>query len=283
MKIFSEWKFFLPLLVTVAVPVWIWQADQSSKALSIQLNTRVQLQPIEEKDPPGLEISVDGTRLENPYLVVFEIRNGGSKPIPAVDFESPLDILLESKTSFVRSEVTEKNPKDIEATIISERQRISLKPTLLNPKDTIEITAITSGAPPIFGSKARVVGISNVSLEDGTNEKTSKTTLTLLLLGSMLCLVAFSIMIDVLVGSKPGDIVLRRRAAAVVCFVSGVPGVITLTIFLKEIGVQGFWRNMLYIFILIIPPYCIGYVLNRKRKTPEGTNASLVPTQERGN
>jgi hypothetical protein len=268
MTLFSEWKFFLTLLVTlvgVAIPVWVWQADLSSKTLSMKLNTRVLLQPKEQDPLPGLEISVDGARLLNPHLVVFEIRNDGSKPISASDFESSLDILMESKTSFVRSEVTSKSPKDIEATITSEPQRISLKPTLLNPKDSIEITAITSGSPPVFGSKARIVGISDLSLEDGTKEKTSKTTLVLLLFGSMLFLVSFNLTFNVI--NNPNGVFLRRRAAMFVALVSVFPGAIALNTFLEKIEIQGFWHYMLYYFILIILASFIADALNRKNET----------------
>lgn len=213
MKLFGDWKYFLTFFITVvgiAVSIWIWQAE-SSKSLSIKLITRVSLQPKEQESLPEMEISVDGSRLENPHLVVFEVTNDGSKPILATDFESPLDIRLESKTSFVRSRVTGTNPKDIEATILSERQLISLKPTLLNSKDTIAITAITSGASPIFVYKARVVGISHVSLEDSTIEKKSIVMLVFWLFGSVLCFVAMYMMFFAVVESKDIFILFGRE------------------------------------------------------------------------
>ena len=265
-----DWKFALPLLFTVAgvaVPVWLWQADQSAKSLSIKLATTIPLQPKEQDTIAGIEISVDGARLEHPHLVVFEIRNDGSKPIPAADFESPVHIQLVSETSVARANVSGKVPKDIEATLLNERQGMTLKPTLLNPGDTISITAITSGAPPIFESKARVIGISNVVLEDGTSKKPNRIKLTLLLFGSILSLVSFSLMSDFIV--KPNGILLRRRAAAFVGIVAAFPGVIALQMFLEEIEIQGFWYMMLYYFILMIPVGFIARALNRQ-KAPVG-------------
>lgn len=264
MKLFDNWKSFVLIILAIAgiaVPVWLFNTDLSSKSLSLKLITRVSLQPEEQRFIPGMEISIDGSRLENPHIVVFEVRNDGRKPISSTDFESPLDIRLESKTSFVYSRVTGKIPKDIEANISSERQQISLKPTLLNPKDTITITAITSGAPPIFGSKARIVGISAVSLVDSTNEKTSKATLVLLLSSSVLLLVAFALVIDSVI--KPKGIFLRRRAAAIVGLASGIPGVAIFDTFLKEIGIQGFWYVLVSWMILMIPVMFIAVVLNQ--------------------
>ena len=275
MKIFSEWKFFLTLVITVAsvaVPVWLWQADLSSKSLSIKLVTQVPLQPKEQDAIPGMEISVDGSRLEKPHLVVFEIRNDGRKPILATDFESPLDIRLEAKTSFVRSGVTKRIPNDIETTIINERQRLSLKPGLLNPKDTIEITAITSGATPVFSSKARVIGISNVALEDSTKEKPTLAKLALLLFCSLPCLIAFALMTDVF--TEPNGKFIRKRAAAVVGIVTAVPGVVVFNSFLEKVGIQGFWYFMLFYMLLMIPASMIASALNKKEESIGVNNSS---------
>lgn len=263
-----DWKFFLTLLITlagVAVPVWLWQADQSSKSLSVKLATRIALQPKEQESIPGMEISVDGSRLEKPHLVVFEIRNDGSKPIPAADFESPVHIQLESETSFVRANITGRVPKDIGATLLSSPKDVSLKPTLLNPSDIISIAAITSGAPPNFNIKARVVGISNVVLEDGTEEKPNKIKLALLFLGAIFSLVSFSLMSDVVV--EPTGVHLRRRAAAFVGLVAVFPGVIALQTFLEEIGVQGFWYLSLCYLILMVPVSFMASALNRNQKS----------------
>ncbi len=268
MKLFSDWKYFLTFFITVvgiAVSIWIWQAE-SSKSLSIKLITRVSLQPKEQESLPEIEISVDGSRLENPHLVVFEVTNDGSKPILATDFESPLDIRLESKTTFVRSRVTGTIPQDIEATILSERQLISLKPTLLNSKDTITITAITSGAPPIFVYKARVVGISHVSLEDSTIEKTSKARhalwLSVSVLSSVAMLIIFIAITDAEVRSK--DIFMRSRAAIFIGFVSGFPGIVAFGTFLKGIGIEGLGYTMFFFMIMLIIAMFIASAINRK-------------------
>jgi len=262
-----DWKFVLPLLITVAgivVPVWLSQADQNSKSLSIKLATSIPLQPKEQDTISGMQISVDGSRLERPHLVVFEIRNDGSKPIPALDFESPVRINLVSQTLLVRSSVTGKAPKDIEATLLSGGQEMSLKPTLLNPGDNISITAITSGAPPIFESKARIVGISNIVLEDGTAKKPNKIKLALLLLGSILSLIIFSLMSDFII--KPNGVLLRRRAAAFVGIVAAFPGVIALQTLLEEIEIHGFWYLLLCYLILLIPVSFIANTLNHSQK-----------------
>lgn len=270
-----DWKFLLALLATVAsvaVPVWLWQADQSSKSLSIKLATRISIQPKEQGAISGIEISVDGTRLVNPHLVVFEIRNNGSKPIPAADFESPVQINVVSETKLVRANITDKAPKDIEATLVSEPQGMSLKPTLLNPGDTVSVTAITSGAPPTFQSKARIVGISSVVLEDGTTKKSNKIILALLLLGSVLSLVSYWLVSDSIL--KSNGVFLRRRAAVFVGIMGLIPAAIAIPMFLVEVEMQVSWYFILYYLILSFPASFIASVLNRNQKAAANDEVS---------
>lgn len=267
-----DWKFGLTLLIAfagVAVPVWLWQADQTSKSLSVRMTTRISLQPKEQDSLVGIEISADGSRLEQPHLVVFEIRNNGNKPIPAADFESPVRIHLISETSIARASISSKSPKDIEATLATERQSISLKPTLFNPGDSTSITAITSGVPPLFEASARIIGITNVSLEDGTATKPNRIRQALLLFWATLSLIGFSLMSDII--AKPDGVFLRRRAAAFIGLVTVFPGVTALQVFLDEIGVQEFWYLMLWYFMLMIPVSFLANVLNRSPKalTPD--------------
>jgi len=263
-----DWKFGLTLLITiagVAVPVWLWQTDQTSKSLSVQLATRISLQPKEQDSISGIEISADGSHLEKPHLVVFEIRNNGNKPIPAADFESPVRIHLVSESSIARASISSKTPKDIEATLLTERQDVSLKPTLLNPGDSISITAITSGAAPLFEAAARIVGVTNVVLEDGTTNRPNRIKLALILCGAILSLISFSLMSDFIVSSE--GVFLRRRAAAFVGIVAVFPAVIALQTFLEEMGVQDFWHLMLWYLMLMIPVSFVANALNRNPKT----------------
>lgn len=262
-----DWKFLITILATVAgvtVPVWLWQADQNSKSLSIKLATKISIQPKEQGTISGIEISVDGERLINPHLVVFEIRNNGSKPIPAADFESPVQIIPESETKLVRANITEKIPKDIDASLAINSQGISLKPALLNPGDILSVTAITSGDSPTFQPKARIIGVSNVVLEDGTTTKPNKIKLAFLLFGSLLSFICAWIVSDGAI--KENGVFLRRRAAVFVGLAAIIPATIGLQMFLSEVDILGFWYYMLLSVTLMLPAGLIASVLNRNPK-----------------
>lgn len=265
MRLFNDWKFAATLVVAIVgviVPVWLWQADLSSKSLSITLATRVPLQPTEKESLQGMEVSVDGKRIENPYLIVLEIANDGSKPILASDFESPLDIRLTSDTYFVRSRITHKTPKDIDTDISAEKTSISLKPALLNPKDSITVTIVTAGVAPVFETRARVAGIPSISIADNTVKKRNTAKLIFLAVAVVLLSVASSVAYEGAFSTS--GIFLRQRAAAYVAFVSALPSVIALISFLEELDITGFWYVILYYTLILIPTGLIASALNHK-------------------
>ena len=254
MRLLSDWKFVVSLAAAIAaviVPVWLWQADLSSKSLAITLSTCISLQPAEKESLQGIEISFEGKRLENPHLVILEITNDGSKPILANDFESPLEIRLASETHFLHSRITEKIPKDIDTDLSIEKNRVSLKPSLLNPKDTIRVTAITDGVAPIFEAKARVVGIPSVSITDGTVKQRDKAKLIFLLLAAVFLAAASHIAYEGAIFSK--GVFLRRRAAAFVALMCAFPSVAAFMTFLEEIDITSFWHFMMYYLLMSIP------------------------------
>jgi hypothetical protein len=194
MRIFSDWKYFIALIASVAgvvVPVWLWQADLNSKSLSIRLITRVSLNSVDNKTFPDIELSINGSKLTNPTLIEFIVKNDGSRPILATDFESPLEIRLESASSFVKTRVSNKTPRDIDPIISSENKQITLKPMLINPQDSITISTYTSGDSPVFGYKARVAGVSNVSYEDDSINKPSKFKLSFLFFSSLATIIPY--------------------------------------------------------------------------------------------
>lgn len=270
MALFSNWKFLATLAVAIAgvvVPVWLWQADLNSKSLSIKLATRVPLQPVEKESLQGMEISVDGQRIESPYLVVLEITNDGSKPILASDFESPLVIRLSSDTYFVRARITNKTPKDIDTDISAEKTEISLKPALLNPKDSVSVTVVTAGVAPILETRARVAGIPSISIADNTIKKRNTARLIFLALAAALLAVASIVAYEGALSSK--GVILRRRAAAFVALMSAFPSVLAFMTFLEELGITDFWYFFFYYMLMMIPMGLIASALNRNRSTIE--------------
>lgn len=164
-----DWKFFLTLAITiasVAVPVWLWQIDLSSKALSLTVKSTAELQPIGIDSLDGIQLSMDGKALESPYVSVLEFSNSGSRPIVTSDFEGPIRISTEGASKLVKVRTTSSNPPSLEPALSLAEGVVLLQPLLLNPGDTVRITAVAAGAKPAFTARARVVGVTEINVID---------------------------------------------------------------------------------------------------------------------
>src|SRR5438309_1230053 len=148
MQIRTDWKFIATLFLAVGgigVPVWLWRADLASHSARVRVISQTALQPESTAALSGLKISVDGRELRTPYLTVLEIENDGTRPIPASDFETPLEIKALDKVKIVRAQVTATLPKDLQPKIVSSADTVKLQPLLLNSNDLITLALVTSG------------------------------------------------------------------------------------------------------------------------------------------
>lgn len=266
-RIFGDWKYLLMLVVTVAGvagPLWLWHIDQNGKSVSAFVLSQVALQPTDKESVQGLQVLIEGTPLVEPYLSVIQFSNDGGKPIGTSDFEAPLEVRLLSKANVARARVTGKSPDDIEAEISWDKKAIRLKPLLLNPKDKITISVLTSGGQPQFATKARIAGISSVPLIDATKPISSQWwkwgTLTAALLFAIAAMATNPIEMF-LKGETSAT--LHRRMLVINFIVTGCTGVFLVNTFLEATGYQSFWNYMLLSMALFMFASFFASKLNR--------------------
>ena len=168
-----DWKSYATLVIALAgvlVPIWFAQSDVNGKSLSVRHVASTALAPPEIASVPRLAVTLEGVVVNSPYLSTLELKNNGNRPIPSTDFESPLEIATGGDVKVVRARVVDVRPGDPKATIDIEPHLIVVRPLLLNPGDTVSISALTSGALPVFVPSARIAGISRVEFVDATRE-----------------------------------------------------------------------------------------------------------------
>jgi hypothetical protein len=257
-----NWKYLtlLVTIVSVVVPVWIWRADLSSRSLQFRIASQVSLQPDNANSIQGLQVSVDGVPLKSPYLSVLELSNDGEKPIPSSDFEAPLEIRIGEDSSVARAQVTATNPKDVEATLTWELQSLKIKPLLLNPKDVVTISILTSGKKPEFTTRARIAGISAVPIDDSAG-KPKKLQTVMLFFSALILFAASSITNNGFFAHDP--IFLRKRAAILVSTSTGFVGAILFIVFIDIVGITSLWQIILSFIGIILVSILLGVFWNR--------------------
>lgn len=264
-RLFRDWKTYFALVLSAAaigVTWWIYQSELDSKSLSIQLVSQLSLQSGAGESLPGIEFSLDGKKLAQPYLTVIQVTNDGKKPITTSDFETPLEMRLESKSNLIRTQITDKIPIQFEAKLSEWPTGFRLLPTLFNPGDSLKIAVITSGDVPSFKPFARIVGVSSIELKKVDVKKPGKLRLTMLVIATIFLLTSFWMIADGLVFKR--GVFLRRRAALISALAAVLPGIIWQNQVLDAWGVgDGFERIWMAIPFLIVS-LMLSSALNRK-------------------
>ncbi len=163
-----DWKYLLTIIAAIAgvlVPVLIWRADLSSKAVAVRIASQTQLQPKSAAPLTTLHVTVGGVPLKDPYLTVFTITNSGDRPIQATDFEGPIQILGTGATKLALLQAGESKPDGIVAEAVLSDGVAALKPLLLNPGDELSIAIVTSDGLPTFFTRGRIAGVKEIEFD----------------------------------------------------------------------------------------------------------------------
>lgn len=107
----------------------------------------------------GLEIKFRGEALESAIISIFKIHNIGNTPIPAADYENPIEIKFEEGARVLSANVTSSDPENIPADITHTEDRLTIAPHLLNCGDSVTYRALLTGTNGSFKVMGRVAGV----------------------------------------------------------------------------------------------------------------------------
>ncbi|WP_294769165.1 hypothetical protein [uncultured Rhodoferax sp.] len=256
---------FFVTVVGLAIPIWLWRADLDAKSLSLQLTSQTPLTSDSANSIKGLEVLMDGVKVASPTVSVVTLTNNGKKPLPASEFESPVEVRVAHGSQIFRAEVTSSHPKDIEARIEWNKTSVRFVPVLLNPDESITISLLTEGERPTFTSRARVVGVTTVDFVDNTKKPPAWRLTAILLIASLLLFVASDIVDPDLRGGPP-VLFVRKRAAFFIKIVCSGGGVVAYTGFALSAEIDGIWAMVLGLLPTMLFTALIGAALNNGAK-----------------
>lgn len=260
-----DWKFWLVLVVTIAgvvIPTYLWQFDHEPHSLSVQKISSLALEPQIGPTIQNLQVTLDGEKVESPYLSTLEVKNDGSKAISITDFASPLKIAINGNQQILRMQVISTMPNDLPVSFLPvvDKTSVSLKPLLLNSGDSFNIAILTSGGKPKFGAEARITDVQKVTYDDEPVAKSELMRGWSLLLIAIISTVAFAYQALALfkLRGKSSSALLT----AFTLFVSEAAAVMSMSLGFEKIGMKDSLANTI-IFIAI--PAIIIIVLNTIR------------------
>jgi len=182
------WQFWgvLLALVSIVIPIIIYLLQRQKKALSYSLVSTTHLLTDHEEFEGKLQVLYEGQPAQNISLLILKFINSGNVPITSNDYERQVSILLGENSKILSAVVIEIEPKNLDAEVIIDDNRIRIKEILLNPKDAITLKILVSDLDT-FSIDGRIIGIKAID----NLGKASKFQKILLFLFSILFIIGF--------------------------------------------------------------------------------------------
>ncbi len=137
-----------------------------SKNLSIKVAAKSQLSVYGADKAPEIQVSVNGSSLESPYLTYINVGYSGGQALTIDDFKTPVLIQLTSKSKLEHFRVSNQLPSDLNVSMQRFEGGVSFRPELLNAGDAFQLMLVTTGAVPEFTVQGRINGVSRLSMEE---------------------------------------------------------------------------------------------------------------------
>lgn len=151
-------------VLAILVTVYVYRKQTKRKKLEYEIITVSPLVNIRNEFKDSLEIRFDGNPISDPRLLLMRVINTGDIPILASDFEQEITISFGDGTKVHTAEISETNPSSLQSSVTIQSNHITLKKTLFNEQDWIEIRAILSNFGDGIRVGGRIVGVKKVDL-----------------------------------------------------------------------------------------------------------------------
>jgi len=117
---------------------------QFRKVLTYQVISNTPVLGIDEKQVGNIRVLIGDTEVKDARLVVLKIWNSGRRPVTSEDYAVPIEIQFKGGKILTSQVVNEDIRQSREVIDSQTLDTITLRPLLLNPKDSITITSIVS-------------------------------------------------------------------------------------------------------------------------------------------
>jgi hypothetical protein len=143
---------------TSAVTFVLWLRGRQQRAIGYRISTST-LVSVRQEARDQITVLYAGDPVRDVRLLSARISCTGNVPVEASDFARPLEILVGDAARILSAECVRAVPRDLDPTLNVTKTRITIDPLLLNPGDSLEITAFVSNLTDDVSLIGRVNGV----------------------------------------------------------------------------------------------------------------------------
>lgn len=149
-------------VVGVMITVYFGRRQRNRKILAYQVSS-ARVVSVRDEAADKITILYDEHPVGDVRLLTLQVKCAGNVPIASADFERPLTLLLGEKAQVLKSEVVKTAPEDLNPQYAIRDSTLEIEPLLLNPGDSLEMTALVSDLDNADHLDGRIVGINKFS------------------------------------------------------------------------------------------------------------------------
>jgi hypothetical protein len=157
-------------LAAIGTSIGLYRRGRARKQLEFS-TTETPLVSVRSEAGGKIEITYDGEVVKGVHLVSFALANVGNVPVLDEDFEGPIVLALGANAVALTVEVTDVQPADLRPVVQLEESKLVLTPLLLNPGDTLSITALVRDFEGPLTVEGRVAGVERIT---NSSDRTSR-------------------------------------------------------------------------------------------------------------
>lgn len=255
MKKYILWfiKFAIPIL-GFGLAIWSVFFLVEDRQLAYQVISLTEISALKSEHLPDVQISYGGDQIEQGGIITIKLLNIGDAPIYSREFDGPIEISLDSNSSFIDSKVVSKYPDNLKPNALLSDGIIKIQPLLLNPNDEMTIQAIVKGSLSNINVSGRIGGIKEIIDANERREALQAGFSWLLVLYGLLCLVVYALVGPVVLGGKlsPENRTVSPRGAILIVSLVMISGMGSLVFFAEMHELEIGWKTFLIFIGLII-------------------------------
>ena len=150
-------------VLTLVVTVLFFYLGRDTKELTVETVSSAILVDLSDSNLSSLKLTYKDVSVSRLSVATIELRNSGTLPIVASDFERSFVIMFKNPADVLAVTVADKTPPDLDPSILSNLNGISVSPMLLNPGDRFRLTVQLRGDFNEPTVNARISGVSTIS------------------------------------------------------------------------------------------------------------------------
>ena len=150
-------------IAALAASFLIYSWQRSRRAVTYDVLSWTNLLTVREQVAGKVQVFYEGEPAKSLTLIVLRVWNSGNQPLLAAEFERPI-ALVESVSRILSAAVVETDPTGIGTEIEQYQDAVLLKPSLLNPADSVTIKLLVRDMGKALWPDSRIAGVKQITL-----------------------------------------------------------------------------------------------------------------------